>query len=142
MGLHIVQSTGLTKELTVLDTFRVMVKHLTRTELEKLNEACEGKDADEQAQIASVAYIAGWTGLTIPIVRRLGVMVPDDQPTDPKGGIPYDKDTARDLWRHAHANKFMLPVMACSREVLSAIEAEKELSKNGFGGWSQPSTTL
>jgi hypothetical protein len=43
----------------------------------------------------------------------------------PDGFIPYDVENARDLWMHTYANKFSLPVMAQSREILSDLERER-----------------
>ncbi len=142
MGLKIQASTGFTEELPILETFKVIVKHLTRGEIEKLDEMTAGKNEDEKSLIASNAYIASWEGLTPGIVRKLGCAIDEHQPVDKDGLIPHDRETARDLWRHAYSNLFMLKVMLCSRAVLEKRELEKEMAKNGYGGWSQPSITL
>ena len=72
--------------------------------------------------------------------KKLGVPLDDTQATDSDGTISFDKDTARDLWRHSYADRFMLPVMRFSREMLEAIETEKALAKNGYGGSLEHST--
>lgn len=140
MGLRLADTTGLVRELAIVDEFKVKVRHLARRDLEQLIRRLDGLD-DEAAALESVTtYLAGWSGLTPAAARKLGVPIADDQPTT-GGEIPFDADTARDLWRHAYADQFMNRVIRFSRLILEAIDEEKRRAKNAFGASSAPSTT-
>jgi hypothetical protein len=47
MGLPIRESANLTRPLPILDTFVVLVKHVSRQELDRLNRSCTGKTAEK-----------------------------------------------------------------------------------------------
>lgn len=142
MALRLAESTtSLTRDLHIVDEFHVSVRHLARKDLEELVRRLDWIDDNAAAKESAVTYIAGWTGLTPSACRKLGVNVADDQPVGPTGEIPFDPETARDLWRHAFPDQFMNPVIRFSRRILEAVEEEKRRSKNAFGASSAPSTT-
>ncbi|MGH8323198.1 MAG: hypothetical protein ACRETD_05285 [Steroidobacteraceae bacterium] len=141
MGLKVQPTTGLTRPLTIVDPFKVDVKHLTRPEYDRVAQLCEGKDAEEQASIRSAAFIAGWSEFTPAAAKKIGIAVADDQPVGPKGEIAFDADTARDVWRLAHDGLFAAKISLFSLRMLEAIEVEKELRKNVSGGSYPTSTT-
>lgn len=140
MGLKVQETTGLTREQLIVDKFKVLVKHHTRPEYDRIDALCAGKSPEEQAAIKSKAFLAGWTDCTPAALRRIGVALADDQPLDPKGCIPFDADTARDVWMLAHEGLFAHKLTLFMLRMLESIETEKELAKNGFGGSSQIST--
>lgn len=142
MGLKIQASTGLTRPLAIVDKFKAEVKHLTRPEYDRVEALCAGKDADEQAKIRAEAFVGGWSDFTPAAAKKIGIALADDQPLDAHGCIPFDLDTARDVWRLAHEGLFAAKVLLFSLRMLEAIETEKELRKNVSGGSSPISTTL
>lgn len=140
MGLKVQETTGIVREQLIVDKFKVLVKHHTRPEYERVDALCAGKEPEEEAAIKSRAYLGGWSDCTPSALRKIGVAVADDQPVDGKGCIPFDLDTARDVWRLAHQGLFASKVTACMVLMLQLVEAEKDAAKNGFGGSSALST--
>jgi len=134
-------TTSLTRNLHIVDDFSVTVRHLGRRELEDLVRRLDGLDDNAAALESARAYLADWQGCTVTACRKIGVNVADDQPVGPDGTIPFDAETARDLWRHAFPDVFMNPVIRFSRRILEAVEEEKRRSKNVSGASSAPSTT-
>lgn len=129
MGLKIAPTNGLTRELPILDDFRVQVRYLSRREIERLYERINALDAETQALEAAKAFIAGWSGCKPATVRCLGLNVTDDN-ANGDGQISFDADNARDLWRNIPANRFSAPIMNFSGGMLAVVEAEKEQAKN------------
>lgn len=146
MKLDIDEQADITHPLPILDTFEVNVRFVNFDAREELADKCTvqkitraGKTADFDFQKwlehAPDYYIAAdngkpaWTGLTPSIVRRLGVPLKTDPPTDDTGCIPFDRELARQLWRKAQATKFRDPIVEFSGDMLDWIERAKEREK-------------
>ena len=140
MKLKLAKATSITRPLEILDGFTVTVRSKTRRQLEELYEECSTpklntatgrmeRDLDEKlwAQHAPDAYLAGWEGLTPSVIRRLGLPLEEDPPTDSEGCVAYDPEIARQLWRYAYADRFSQPVAAFARSLLEALELEKKI---------------
>ena len=144
--LKIREVSTLALPLTIVDEFTVRVRHLSQRQLEQLSERCSRPrlnratgameptvDDGLWAKHAPDAYLDpdGCTGLTPSAVRKLGIELDEEPPLTPAGEIECTPELLKELWRAAHADKFALPVMRFSREMLAAAEAAK---KNGSTG--------
>jgi len=144
--LKIREVSTLALPLTVVDDFTVRVRHLSQRQMEQLSERCSRPrlnratgameptvDDGLWAKHAPEAYLDpdGCTGLTPSAIRKLGIELDEDPPLTEAGEIECTAELLKELWKAAHADKFALPIMRFSREMLAAAEAAK---KNGSTG--------
>ena len=123
MALNIVRKNRgseheLTHELPILGDFWVTVRHLTADDLQDLGDECtvlrggrigRQREFDFQRWLekAPEYYVTDWHGLTVDVVRKLGIVLDSAKPTtNGVGEIPFDLETLRQLWRYADVDEF------------------------------------
>jgi len=133
VGLKVRTVSRLSAPVTFSDGTTVEVRALTVIQRERVaDSATKGGefDRDKWAEEAAEVYIGGWSCMPASFVRER-VELEDDPATDSDGYVPYDKETARDLWRHADPARFSRKIQDASAEILRSVEAEKDRQKNG-----------
>lgn len=136
---------------TAAGSCTVHVHRLTRRQSEELGAATSQAtinrvtglpetqiDAARWNQLAPDAYIDRIDGLTPGIVRCLGIDLDEEPSTDGDGCLDgADRELLRQLWIEAHADKFALPIMRFSREMLAAEHAQKKSASLSSVGTSE-----
>jgi len=137
MGLKVSRVSTKTGDCPILDDFVVRVKHVTQTEKSRLVDIVESAGdstdvlsrAQMQAQQLADLYIVGWRGLTPAIIRSIGVDI-DEDPAVIDGHVPYDAETAGQLWFETTPAKFSTLILKRSSGLLGEIERKKANLKN------------
>lgn len=137
MGLKVAKRSAKTCEVRLKDNFAVTVRHVTQSEKTRLldgiglagDDETEERTRQQSRKLADL-YIDGWTGLTPGVIRALGVDLEEDPATDKDGFVPYDRETAGDLWFEALPARFSTRILQASNSLLEELEREKQRLKN------------